>query len=133
MRTNSQKVLALLRQELAFLDGGGYKRNSHSAWRPPYLFEESPSCPNFSDRSRSHACTDCWLIQYVSPELRDEQIPCRFVQLEDGVTVDSLYRHGTQAEAEQSLRHWLRNQIHELESELSEVEAWVPAENSRPA
>jgi hypothetical protein len=133
MRTNSQKVLALLRQELAFLDGGGYKGNSHSAWRPPYLFEESPSCPNFSDRSRSHACTDCWLIQYVSPELRDEQIPCRFVQLEDGVTVDSLYRHGTQAEAEQSLRHWLRNQIHELESELSEVEAWVPAENSRPA
>jgi hypothetical protein len=133
MRTNSRKLLALLRQELAFLEDGGYKRNSNSAWRPPYLFEESPSCPNFSDRSRPHACADCWLIQYVSPELRDEQIPCRFVQLEDGVTVDSLYRHGTQAETEQALRHWLRNQIHELESELSEAEGWVPAENCRPA
>lgn len=61
-------------------------------------------------------------MEFVSPDLRDEQIPCRFVQLTpDGVSVDSLYRYGTPVETEQVLRRWLRERIRELESELSEA------------
>jgi hypothetical protein len=139
MREDSRTTLELLRLELEFLDSGGYKRNAQSPWRPPYIFEESPSCPNFSDGSRPHACADCWLVQFVSPELRDEQVPCRFVQLmSDGVTtVDSLYRHGAPAETEQALRHWLRQKIHELENELSDIRVfkadWIPVQNRRLA
>jgi hypothetical protein len=138
MRKDSQTVLNLLRQELAFLDSSGYKHNAQSSWRAPYIFEESPSCPNSSDPSRPHSCADCWLMQFVNPELREEQVPCRFVQLtSDGVTVDSLYRHGTQFETEQTLRDWLHQHIHELEAELSEVKGlksdWVPEQNRRPA
>jgi hypothetical protein len=113
----------LLKAELEFLETGGYKHSSRSPWRAPYIFEESPSCPNSSDRSRPHLCEECWLIEFVPPDLRNEQIPCRFIQLTaSGATVDSLYRCGTVRETEEALRKWLHERIHELESELAEGE-----------
>jgi hypothetical protein len=67
----------------------------------------------------------------VPPDLRDEQVPCRFIELSaSGVTVDSLYRHGTSAETEETLRKWLHDRIHELEAELSES-AQLPFSASR--
>ena len=61
-------------------------------------------------------------MQFVAPDLREEQVPCRFVDLSgNGVTVDSLYRCGTPAESEEALRTWLQRRIRELESQLSGV------------
>lgn len=117
----TRDLLQRLKTELEFLESGGY-RNVRSSWRPPYVFEESPSCPNFAEHSRPHTCDECWLIQFVPTDLRDEQIPCRFIQLTpNAVTVDSLYRYGTPAETEAALRQWLQQRIHELEGELSEA------------
>src|SRR5690349_8965163 len=97
-----QDVLDLLKVELEFVESGGYQRSARSPWRPPYVFEESPSCPNFSDQARPHRCEDCWLMEFVPAESRDEQVPCRFAQLTpDGVTIDSLYRYGTPKETEE--------------------------------
>lgn len=122
MDTSRQKVLELLGHELEFLDSGGYRHHPRSPWRASYIFEDSPSCPNSSDPARPHSCDECWLMQFVPAELREEQIPCRFVDLTgDGVSVDSLYRCGTPAESEDALRSWLRQRIHELEAEISGV------------
>src|SRR5580765_8440855 len=115
---NHEAMLRTLQAELNFLDRGGY-RASAFRWRSPYVFEESPSCPNFSDRARPHRCEDCWLMEFVPLESRDEQVPCRFVQLTpDGMTIDSLYRYGTPAETEEILGSWLRTRIRELEKQL---------------
>ena len=63
-------------------------------------------------------------MQFVHPDLQDEQVPCRFVQLTHaGSTVDSLYRCGTVAESEEALRGWLRERIQEIESERAGLEA----------
>ena len=122
LMSRRRKLLDLFKIELRFLESGGYGTSRRTPWRAPYIFEESPSCPNYSDPSRSHLCGDCWLIEFVSPDLRDEQVPCRFVQLApDGITVDSLYRYGTQSETEETLRRWLQTRIHELEREISEA------------
>lgn len=118
MEQNRQNLLNRLRAELEFVKSGGYRRSPRSPWRAPYIFEESPSCPNFTDRTRPHACQDCWLMEFVRPELREEQAPCRFVELADGITVDSLYRFGTPAETEEILTKWLQARIYELEIEL---------------
>jgi hypothetical protein len=60
-------------------------------------------------------------MEFVPAEWRDEQVPCRFVQLTpEGVTVDSLYRYGTPAETEEALGRWLRGRIREMEDEFSE-------------
>lgn len=117
----SRDLLKRLKAELAFLESGGYQHSSRSPWRAPYVFEESPSCPNFSERARPHTCEECWLIQFVPPDLRDEQVPCRFIPLGANTTVDSLYRYGTLEETEEALRKWLHERIRELEAELSEA------------
>jgi hypothetical protein len=123
MNEGCARVLELLKKELAFLERGGYKHAPRSPWRAAYIFEDSPSCPNFSDRARPHLCEDCWLTQFVAPELRSEQVPCRFVELTaNGVTVDSLYRCGTPAESEEALRHWLQDRIREIEEQIREAE-----------
>ncbi len=125
------QLLHLLRAELEFLENGGYAASTRSPWRSPYVFEESPSCPSFSDLSQPHACEECWLIQFVPAEFRDEPSPCRFIQLAaNGESVDSLYRYGTHAETEEALRKWLHEQIHELESEISEAARLPFAANS---
>jgi hypothetical protein len=130
-KANRQNVLQLLKAELEFVESGGYRGSERSPWRPPYVFEESPSCPNYSDRSRSHRCADCWLMQFVAPDLRDEQVPCRFVQLTpEGITIDSLYRYGSTAETEESLSRWLRERIREVDAELAEASDLPLAANS---
>ena len=57
-------------------------------------------------------------MQFVERQDRDEEVPCRFVQLGDAVTVESLYRCGTVPETEERLISWLESTIRELESEL---------------
>ena len=121
MTDNRQKLLSQFKAELKFLDCQGYSRSVRSPWRCAYIFEESPSCPNYGDSARPHECKDCWLMQFVASDRQVEQIPCRFVQLTSGgVTIDSLYRCGSNAETEEALRKWLQERIHELEQRLSE-------------
>ena len=121
MNQDRVTVLRLLKNELDFLESAGYRRSPRFPWRAPYICEESPSCPNFSNRTRPHRCVDCWLMEFVAPDLRTEQVPCRFVQLAPGVTVDSLYRCATLAESEETLRHWLHERIRELEEQVREA------------
>ena len=65
-------------------------------------------------------------MQFVPLDYQDEQVPCRFVQLGNGVTVDSLYRCGTSAETEEELRNWLHQRIRELEEQLCEAKELRP-------
>jgi len=120
-------TLRTLLAELNFLDRGGYRSSASSSWRSPYVFEESPSCPNFANPSRPHQCKDCWLLQYVTLKHHQEQAPCRFVQLtSDGMTVDSLYRYATPGETEEALRKWLLARIHEFNEQLLEAASPFP-------
>jgi hypothetical protein len=48
------KMLELLKFELKFVEDGGYGRSPRTPWRPPYIFEDSPSCPNLGDSARPH-------------------------------------------------------------------------------
>jgi hypothetical protein len=118
MANGNRDILETLRSELKFVDDGGYGRSPHAPWRAPYIFEDSPSCLNFNDSARPHACSECLLTQFVPADLREESSPCRFIPLnEKGQTVDSLYRHGTQLEMEEALRGWLQAEITRLEDE----------------
>jgi hypothetical protein len=125
MENNRPNLLSLLKSELEFVKHGGYRRNARSPWRAPYIFEESQSCSNFFDRTRQHQCRDCWLMEFVPATLREEQVPCRYVELGNGTTVDSLYRCGTVTETEEMLTQWLQTRICELETELAGARSLV--------
>ena len=113
-------MLEILRFELKFLEDGGYGRSPRAPWRPTYVFEDSPTCLNFGDRSRPHPCTECALMQFVPVQHRKETVPCQFIPMtEQGETIEYLYRCGTQLEIEEALKRWLRREIGRIEAELA--------------
>ena len=115
-----QKILGVLKDELQFVEAGGYR--TPLAWRARLFFEDSPRCP----RERGSACSefDCVLMRFVPNEYRYEAVPCRYIALnESRETVESLYRTGTNEEIEQMLESWFLETIRQLE-ETSE-QPWV--------
>ena len=114
-----QEVLLLeaLRQELEFLDSGGYSRTLGDGWRAPLIFEDSPICANHRRCANRAPCSECTLMPLVRPEFRDEKVPCRFIQLNSsGETLDHLYRHADEHELAGTYRHWLVHIIETLEA-----------------
>jgi hypothetical protein len=118
MSEQNRDILEILKFELKFLEEGGYEQTSHAPWRASYVFEDSPSCLNYKLSSRPHPCTECLLTQLVPPELREQDVPCRLIPLNDkGQTVDSLYRTGTYEEVLETVKDWLRHEIRKVEEE----------------
>lgn len=108
------EILNLLKQELAFLERGGY--GDALPWRPVSIFLDSPSCPNRLDAERSTPCPECWLYQYVPAAYCQEVDPCQFIALnQDGESVHSMIRQYTLVEVEQAVRGWLKSEIRRLE------------------
>ena len=70
---NINETLELLRFELKFLEDGGYGRFPRAPWRPSFIFEDSPTCLNFGDPSRTIPCEECVLMQFVPEELKAER------------------------------------------------------------
>lgn len=114
---DKRSVLQILQAELAFLERGGYRRVPRYPWRPNFVFEDSPTCINFADRSRQRSCTECPLIKFVPEDRHATQFPCRHIPLTPrGETVNTFYEWGTEEELEAALREWLLETIKELES-----------------
>jgi hypothetical protein len=120
MAQDEYQMLELLKFELKFVKDGGYGRSPRTPWRPPFVLEDSPSCPNLGDPARTHPCSECRLINFVPGELRCESSPSRFIPLnEKGQTIDYFYRCGTQLELEEAPAGWLRDQITRIEQRLA--------------
>jgi len=114
---DTEKLVAILRAELVFLEQGGYRRRPRYPWRPNFVFEDSPTCINFQVKEGRQACTECPLIEFVPQERWETQFPCRHIQLtERGETVNSFYEWGTEEELETAVSEWLRRTIRDLET-----------------
>ena len=123
------ETLKFLKQELAYLERGGY--GGTMPWRPVSIFLDSPSCPNRLDSECSTPCPECWLYEFVPEQFRSELNPCHFIELnKDGESVHSMTRQYTQAELEQAVRTWLKTEIRRLEQEIERKQAVAsPAPN----
>jgi hypothetical protein len=120
MAYDEHEMLELLQFELKFVEDGGYGRSPRTSWRPPYILEDSPSCPNLGDPARIQPCSECRLINFVPRELQSESAPCRFISLnKNGQTIDYFYRCGTQLELEEALAGWLRGKIAQIQQRLA--------------
>ena len=121
MTKDKRDLLDVLKAELEFVENGGYRHTARAAWRPQYIFQDSPTCLNFDPTHPRRPCGDCTLIQLIPEGLRDKKVPWRYIPLsEQGETIDSFYRAGTQQELEAAVGQWLKTTIARLEREKQE-------------
>jgi hypothetical protein len=116
MSNDKRDLLTVLKAELEFVEKGGYRNTDLSAWRPQFIFQDSPTCLNSDSVRPPKPCSECVLSQPVPTDLRYRNVPCRYIPLnEQGETIDSYYRCGTREELESALRSWLCTTIQRLE------------------
>lgn len=117
MPKDDRKLLSVLKTELAFLDGGGYRNAGFTQWRSPLLFQDSPTCLNFDQTKTPRPCHECVMTSLVPSDCLGERFPCRQIALnEAGFSIDTYCRLGTLEEAEAAVGTWLRKKIQELET-----------------
>jgi hypothetical protein len=120
MTNNERDILALLQEELDFIEQGGYGRSVRTPWLPKSTFQDSLSCLNYGYPYRAHPCSDCHLIEFVAAEHRAKAVPCHHIPLNAaGETIEDLETKDNQSKLEESLKNWLRTEIGIIEQRAS--------------
>ena len=121
MTKDDRDILEILQFELDFIEKGGYGRSVRTPWQAKSTFQDSLSCINYGYPYRAHPCSECHLLEFVSPEHQGEDVPCHFIPLnQDGKTIDDLELEDNQAKLEREVRKWLRTKIKEIQEERTE-------------
>lgn len=118
MPKDERDLLELFKEELDFLEKGGYGRSVRTPWKPTSAFQDSLTCINFGYPYRAHPCDECHLIDFVPADKLGETIPCHHIPLDPkGETVESLEMEDNQQKMENTIKDWLRARIKQMEEE----------------
>jgi hypothetical protein len=116
MVKDDRDILELLKEELAFIEQGGYGRSVRTPWLPKSTFQDSLTCINYVDPNHTHPCDECHLVDFVAAEHNSEAIPCHYIPLNAaGETIADLEARDNQAHLEATLKQWMRTTIKEIE------------------
>ena len=120
MASDDRDMLEVLKEELDFIDKGGYGRSVRTPWKPTSAFQDSLTCLNYGYPYRAHPCNECHLLDFVSTEHQGAEVPCHFIPLNDaGDTIEDLESGDNEAKLERKVRDWLRARINDLEEKRS--------------
>jgi hypothetical protein len=118
MANDERDILELLKEELDFIEKGGYGRSVRTPWKPPSAFQDSLTCINYGYPYRAHPCNECHLLDFVNPEDRFTEVPCHHIPLnEAGETIEDLEAEENEAKLERNVGDWLRARIKEIEGQ----------------
>jgi hypothetical protein len=121
---DDRDILELLKDELDFIEKGGYGRSVRTPWKPTSPFQDSLTCINYGYPYRAHPCNECHLLDFVDPEHRSEEIPCHYIRLNDsGETIEDLELEDNEAKLESKVKLWLRTKINKIEEERAKQTA----------
>ena len=116
MAKDDRDLLELLKEELSFIEQGGYGRSVRTPWKSTSTFVDSLSCINYGMPDGATPCTQCQLIDFVSEEDRMTETPCHHIRLNaEGDTIVDLENADNQHKLEEELKIWLRSKIKEIE------------------
>ena len=120
MDKDSRDILELLKNELSFIEKGGYGRSVRTPWLPKSIFQDSLSCLNYGYPYRAHPCSDCQLLEFVDPANRGQSVPCHFIPLnEAGNTIEEMEQEGNEWKMQKAVSNWLRAKISQIEATRS--------------
>ena len=118
MANDDREILELLKDELDFIEKGGYGRSVRTPWKPTSAFQDSLTCLNYGYPYRAHPCNECHLLDFVSPEHQLADVPCHHIPLnKGGETIEDLEAEENEAMLERKLKDWLRARIKGIEEE----------------
>jgi hypothetical protein len=116
MAKDDRDILELLKEELAFIEQGGYGRSVRTPWLPKSAFQDSLTCVNYGYPYRAHPCNECHLLDFVADNHKAEDVPCHFIPLnEAGETIEDLEAQNNQPRLEATVKRWMRAKIKEIE------------------
>ncbi len=116
MAKDERDILELLKEELDFIEKGGYGRSVRTPWQPKSAFQDSLTCINYGYPYRAHPCNECHLLDFVDPEHHSEEVPCHYIQLNDsGETIEDLELGDNQTKLENEVKQWLEKKIEAIE------------------
>jgi hypothetical protein len=114
MAKDDRDLLELLKTELRFIEQGGYGRSVRTPWKPVLPFRDSLTCVNYALPEKTHACSECHLIDFVPEDKQGAELPCHAIPLnEAGDTVETM--EGEEVKLEEALKAWMHRKIREIE------------------
>jgi hypothetical protein len=118
MANDDRDILELLKEELDFIEKGGYGRSVRTPWQAKSPFQDSLTCINYGDPDRAQPCSECHLLDFVSPDQRGADVPCHHIPLnEAGETIEDLEAQDNEAKLEHNVGDWLQAWIEKIEQE----------------
>jgi len=118
MAKDERDVLDLLKDELGFIEKGGYGRSVRTPWQAKSALQDSLTCINYGYPYRAHPCNECRLMEFVAPENEAAAIPCHCIPLDKaGTTIEDLESEDDQPKLERTLKAWLQTKIGEIEQQ----------------
>lgn len=124
MAKDDRDILELLKDELDFIEKGGYGRSVRTPWKPKSAFQDSLTCINYADPDRSHPCDECHLIDFVPQNHQQDEIPCHAIPVNAvGDTILDLELEENDAKLERGIKEWLRARIAQIEDERRNIVA----------
>ena len=120
MAKDDRDILEILKDELNFIEQGGYGRSVRTPWQPKSIFQDSLSCINYADPNHTLPRNECHLLDFVRPEHQQAEVPCHLIALNQaGDTIQSLELEDNEAKLEQRVKDWLRARIRKIEEQRS--------------
>jgi len=120
---DKQEMIEALKLEIEIIERGGYHPSVHEPHREPRTFRDSVTCLNVGLEEKERPCSECFLIEFVPPELRASGGDvCHKIPLnERGDTVESLEREGDPDKLQAAVLNWLKRTVARLEAELAKA------------
>ncbi|HEY5073890.1 MAG TPA: hypothetical protein VII34_04280 [Pyrinomonadaceae bacterium] len=120
MAKDGRDILEILKEELVFIEKGGYGRSVRTPWVPKSIFQDSLSCLNYGYPYRAHPCAECRLLDFVGLQDHSQAVPCHFIPLDDeGNTLEELELEGNESRTVGTVKKWLQRKISQIEAERS--------------
>jgi len=124
MGKDDRDILDILKDELDFIEKGGYGRNVRTPWQAKSTFQDSLACINYADPKHTRPCSECRLLEFVDAEHQREEVPCHFIHLNEAdETIEEVANQDNEAKLEREIKAWLRAKIKAIEDERSRSHA----------
>ena len=118
MAKDDRDILEILKDELVFIQQGGYGRSVRTPWLSKSIFQDSLTCLNYGYPYRAHPCAECRLLDFVGARDQSQPVPCHCIPLDDaGSTIDELELEGKEWRTINTVKRWLQGKIGQIEAE----------------